>query len=248
MLDRLPNPMPTRVRARKRHIVAIGGGGFSMDDPLLDRYVLNLVDRPRPRICFLPTAASNVAAHIVAFLDAFPARRFEPVALDLYERPANLDLERFFVNQDVVYVGAGNTANLLAVWRTHGADRALQAAWEAGVVVCGVSAGAGCWFEGSANDSFGIGTISPLADGLGLLPGSFCPHYDRQPSRRAAYERMLADGDLPPGIACDDNAAVHFVGSEVVEVVATRKGARAYRVAPAAEGAHHEPIPARPLI
>jgi dipeptidase E len=111
-----------------------------------------------------------------------------------------------------------------------------------------VSAGASCWFEGSASDAFGIGTIAPLADGLGLLPGSFCPHYDRQPNRRTAYERMVVDGNLPPGIACDDFAAVHFLGNEVVDVVATRKGAGATRVTPGAEGAHHEPIPARPLV
>jgi dipeptidase E len=229
----------------ERHVVAMGGGGFSMEDPLLDRFVLSLVDRSRPRICLLPTASSNVASYVASFLDAFPARSFEPVALDLFQRPAGLDLETFFTDQDILYVGGGSTLNLLAVWRAHGADRALRTAWENGVVLCGVSAGANCWFEASATDSFGIGTVSPLRDGLGLVGGSFCPHYDGEPERRPGFERMIADGDLEPGLACDDFAAAHFVGIELQEVVSARARARAYRVAPDGDGVRSEEVPTR---
>jgi dipeptidase E len=213
----------------ERHIVAMGGGGFSDDDPILDRYVLELVSRTRPRVCFLPTATGNVATYVTRFLEAFPASRFEPSFLDLYVRD-DADVRAFLLEQDVIYVGGGNTANLLAIWRVHGADAILREAWEAGVVLAGVSAGESCWFEGCTTDSFGP-EIAALSDGLGLLAGSFCPHYDGEPARRPTFHRLVGAGELTGGIACDDFAGVHFVGTELHEVVASREGAGAYEVA-----------------
>jgi dipeptidase E len=229
-----------------RHVVAMGGGGFSMDDPVLDRYVLDVVDSPRPKVCFLPTATSNVATYVTRFLDAFPARSFETTFLDLFDRTVS-DLHSFLAEQDVVYVGGGNTANLLAVWRVHGVDVALRAAWEAGVVVAGVSAGANCWFEASTTDSFLRGRADPLIDGLGVLAGSFCPHYDSEPERRPRFREYVASGTLPPGFAADDFAGLHFVGADLAEVVASRPGAGAYRVLRGDTDAHEEPLPVRRL-
>ena len=226
------------------HIVAIGGGGFSTDDGALDRYVLSFVDASRPKVCFVPTASSAVPVYVVRFLDAFPARSFEPTFLDLFERRV-ADVGSFLGEQDVIYVGGGNTANLLAVWRLHGVDAALRSAWEAGVVCCGVSAGANCWFESSTTDSFLIGHADPLLDGLGLVPGSFCPHYDAEPSRRPSYLRFVGDGTLPGGYACEDFAAVHLVDGALDEAVASREGARAFRVTRAEDGATEEPLPTR---
>ena len=230
----------------ERHVVAMGGGGFSMDDPVLDRYVVDLVDRPRPRVCFLPTATSSAPTYVMRFVEAFPSSSFEPSFLDLFDRTVS-DLDGFLADQDVIYVGGGNTANLLAVWRAHGLDRALAAAWEAGVVLCGMSAGANCWFEGSTTDSFLLGNADALPDGLGLLPGSFCPHYHGEPERRPSYRALVASGALPSGIACDDFAAAHFVGTELHETVASRAGAQAYRVARGDDGASEEPVETRPL-
>jgi dipeptidase E len=212
-----------------RHIVAMGGGGFSMGDPLLDGYVLDLVEAARPRICFLPTATAALPVYVLRFLDAFPASRFEPTYLDLFERTV-ADVEAFLGEQDLIYVGGGNTANMLAIWRVHGVDHALRAAWESGVVCAGLSAGANCWFEASITDSYLLERADPLSDGLGLIPGSFCPHYDGELERRPRYRTLVASGALPPGIACDDFAAVHFEGTELVEAVASREGARAHRV------------------
>jgi dipeptidase E len=212
-----------------RHIVAMGGGGFSMGDPLLDRYVLDLVDATRPKICFLPTATAALPVYVLRFLDAFPASRFEPTYLDLFERTI-ADIDAFLGEQDVIYVGGGNTANMLAIWRVHGVDRALRSAWESGVVCAGLSAGANCWFEASTTDSFLLDRADPLSDGLGFLPGSFTPHYDGEPERRPRFRTLVASGALPPGIACDDFAAVHFEGTDMVEAVASRAGAQAYRV------------------
>ena len=230
-----------------RHIVAMGGGGFSYDDPVLDRYVLDLVSAGRPKVCLLPTAASSMAMYVTRFLGAFPSSSFEPTFLDLFDRTV-ADPGSFLAEQDVIYVGGGNTANMLAIWRVHGVDHALREAWEGGVVLCGLSAGANCWFEASTTDSFLLGRAEPLADGLGLLPGSFCPHYDSEEERRPSFQALVAGGALPAGVACDDYAAAHFVGTELLEAVASKPGAGAYRVTrdPAA-GAREDPIPTRTL-
>jgi len=218
----------------------MGGGGFMMEPASpLDEFMLSLSSTPRPRVCLLPTAGGDSDRVIAAFFEAFARRDCEPSCLRLFgapERPAEQ-----LATQDVVYVSGGNTANALAVWRLHGVDVALRAAWERGAVLGGVSAGANCWFECSVTDSFGAG-LDPLHDGLALLSGSFCPHYDGEELRRPVY-RELVDGDFPAGYAADDCAAIHFVGTELREVVASREGARGYRVERGAE----TPIAARLL-
>ncbi|MEO8422284.1 MAG: peptidase E [Actinomycetota bacterium] len=220
-----------------RHIVAMGGGQ-DVDDPVFD-YVASLLDAPRPKVCLLPTAQSAVPLSVMRLLSIFPADRFEPTYLDLFARD-DRDLREVILSQDLVFVGGGNTANLLAVWRVHGMDAILREAWESGVVLAGGSAGANCWFEASTTDSFG--PLAPLLDGVGLLPGSFCPHYANEPSRRPLYHRLVADG-FPAGIACDDLAAVHFEDSEIAGVVSSHPDARAYRVAQGDDGQVEE----RPL-
>ena len=139
------------------------------------------------------------------------------------------------LSHDVVLVGGGNTLNMLAIWRAHGLDRILREAWEAGVVLAGGSAGANCWFEATTTDSYLLGRADPLPDGIGLVPGSFCPHFDSEPARRPSTGGSWARV-LPPGIACDDLAAVHILGTEVAEVVVSDRDAGARRVAPGAHG------------
>jgi peptidase E len=228
----------------ERRIVAMGGGGFSDDDPALDGYVVDLIDETRPKICFIPTASGDIPPSIVRFYDAFPARSFETSVLRLFQRTV-ADIDAFLGEQDVIYVGGGNTANLLDVWRRHGVDRALSAAWEAGVVLCGVSAGANCWFEASTTDSFLVGRADPLTDGLGFVPGSFSPHYDSEPARRPRLHALVASGALPGGLACDDLAAVRFDGTSLVEAIASRPGAGAYRVFREGERAVEERLAVR---
>lgn len=228
----------------------MGGGGFSMEpeNPLLDRFVLSLARATSPRVCFVPTASGDAEGYVARFYRAFAELDCRPADLGLFERTV-ADLESFVLAQDVIYVGGGNTANLLAVWRTHGLDRVLRRAWEEGIVLCGVSAGMNCWFEASVTDSFGADErLAPLRDGLGLLPGSGCPHYDGEAQRRPTFTSLVAAGELPGGWAADDGAALVFAGRELVEVVASRAGARGYRVEPAAGGEVSErPLPARYL-
>ena len=132
------------------------------------------------------------------------------------------------LQQDIIFVGGGNTANLLAVWRLHGVDQALRQAWEAGIVLCGISAGMNCWFESSVTDSFG--PLRELRDGLGFLRGSACPHFDGEAQRRPVYHRLIREQRLPAGVAADDGAAIHYVNGEIRRCVASRPHARAYRV------------------
>jgi dipeptidase E len=213
-------------------ILAMGGGGFMLDPRSpLDDLMLELSGVERPRVCFLPTPVGDSDRAIAAFFEAFSARDCEPSCLRLFgtpERPADR-----LADQDVIVVSGGNTANALVLWRLHGIDAALRAAWERGAVLGGVSAGANCWFECCVTDSFGR-DLDPLHDGLGLLPGSFCPHYDGEERRRPVYRRLVDEG-LPAGYAADDGVALHFVGTELREAVASWPGARAYRVEPGGE-------------
>jgi dipeptidase E len=213
-------------------IVAMGGGGFSMepDNSLLDDYVLNLAraqrGRERPRVCFLATASGDSPGYIASFYAAF-ARRAEASHLALFIRTVD-DIDSFLLDQDVIYVGGGNTENMLAIWHVHGVDRILGRAWESGVVLTGLSAGSLCWFETGSTDSFG--GLAPLSRGLGFLAGSHSPHYDAEESRRPHYQRLVADGTLPAGYAADDGAALVFHGTVLAEVVASRPDAHGYRV------------------
>lgn len=236
----------------QRLIVAMGGGTFQVgsgDNGLLDTFVFDLArersGRERPRICVIPTATADDPETIVDFYSAF-AHRAEASHLALFSRTV-LDIGAFLLDQNAIFVCGGNTANMLAIWRLHGVDRALVAAWEAGVLMSGMSAGGICWFEGSTTDSFGP-TLRPLNDGLGVLSGSFVPHYDGEAQRRPLFERLVADGTLPAGYAADDGAALVFRGTELSECFSSRPDAAAYRVEPKAGGGVSETrLPARYL-
>ncbi|NYG54236.1 peptidase E [Nocardioides perillae] len=217
-------------------VLALGGGGFSMepDNPLLDDFLLSLVERPRgesgrPRVCFVPTASGDSVDYADRFTEAF-AGRAETSVLSLFrlgELPGG-DLRAHLLAQDVVYVGGGSTANLLALWRLHGLDELLVEAAAAGTVLAGISAGMNCWFEASVTDSFG--PLAPLADGLGLLRGSACPHYDGEADRRPAYLDLVGARRLPSGYAADDGCGLLFRDGELVEAVSSRPEARGFRV------------------
>jgi dipeptidase E len=219
----------------RRRIVAMGGGGFSMepDNPRLDAFVLALARSSPPRVCFVPTASGDSERYVAMFYRAFAALDCTPSDLTLFDRGVD-DLEAFVLAQDVVYVGGGNTASMLAVWRAHGLDAILRRAWAEGVVLAGISAGMNCWFEESVTDSFGT-CLAPLHDGVGLVAGSCCPHYDGEEQRRPAYRRLVAGGELRPGWAADDGAALVFAATELAEVVSSRPDAAAYRVEPGGE-------------
>ena len=203
------------------------------DNPLLDDFVLSLSRRHPARVCFISTASAESASYIVNFYRAFSGRCI-PTDVTLFDspllkrRPArSSELGAFVAQQDVIYVGGGNTANLLAVWRAHGLDLALRNAWSRGSVLSGVSAGMICWFGGGLTDSYG--GLEPLRDGLGLIEGTACPHYRVDAERRRVFHRAIAEG-MAVGYAADDGAALHFAGTTLVETVSSRSEAGAYRL------------------
>ena len=215
----------------------MGGNGVEEPyNPLVDDYVLDLArrnrGRERPRVCMVPTASGDSPSYLAAFYAAF-ALRSEAAHLALFGRTVE-DLEGFVLDQDVIYVGGGNTASMLSVWRVHGLDRILARAWDAGIVLAGTSAGGNCWFEGSSTDSFG--PLAALNDGLGFLPGSHSPHYDGEPGRRPLFRQLIADGTLTDGYASDDGAALVFRGRDMVEAIASLPEARSYRVVRGPDG------------
>ncbi len=209
---------------------------------MLDRYALSLVEADRPKVCFIPTASGDDPGYTLEFFKAYSSYGCEPHVLNLFSREVE-DIGVFLSSMDMVYVGGGSTANLLAVWRLHGVDKALESAWFNGVVLSGLSAGANCWFESSTTDSFLLGRADVLSDGLGFIPGSFCPHYSSEPERRPNYMRMVASGALDAGFACEDGTAVHFTGTELRTAVSVDGDAQAYRVARVGSGVAEEPLP-----
>jgi dipeptidase E len=211
-------------------ILALGGASLaaSSNDARLHEYLLDLTGQDRPRICFIGTAGGDNPESLADFY-AFFARRAEASHLALFDRRID-DIEGFLLDQDVIYVGGGNTANMLAIWRTHRVDAALKKAWQQGVILAGPSAGAVCWFEGGTTDSFGP-QLAGLRDGLKLLPGSFCPHYDSESLRRPRFHELVASGELLDGYAADDSVGLLFAGSDLAEVVAVLPETRAFFVA-----------------
>jgi peptidase E len=231
---------------RPPQILAFGGGGFSMEwgNTMLDDHVLGLTGVSRPRVCFLPTASGDADHYIVRFYRALAPSRCEPSHISLFRRETGVEDPRsHLLEQDVIYVGGGSVVSLLGTWCAHGLDSALHDAWQAGVVLCGGSAGSLCWFT-EAVSGFHSGAPRRVR-GLGLLPWSNAVHYDDEPPRRAAFQSAIAGG-MTPGYAASDGAALHFVGTELAEVIASQPDARAYFVSADGEGrAIEQELPVR---
>lgn len=217
---------------RVPQIVAFGGGGFSMepDNPLMDDHVLRLTGESRPKVCFIPTASGDADHYVVRFY-----RRFAPVAdvshVSLFRRDTGSgavegDLEAHLLQQDLIYVGGGSVLSLLGAWRAHRLDMILERAWLGGTVLCGLSAGSLCWFQEAVTAFHGP---PERLHGLGLLPFSNCVHYDGEPQRRSEFKAFVGAG-MRGGYGVDDGAALHFRGTELFDVVASRPQAGAHRV------------------
>ena len=226
---------PERV-ADARCVLAMGGGGFTMGErsEALDRHVLELTGVAVPRICFLPTASGDPREQATRFYERFSAWPCEPSILSLFHLGRDrIDPRTHLLAQDAIYVGGGSMRNLLAVWREHGVDAIMRAAWERGIVLAGLSAGAMCWFEGGVTMSGGA--AAPVT-GLGLAPGSLSVHMDGEPERLPVFAAAIGDGRLGAGWAADDCAALVLRGTVLSRCVASRPGARVVAVEPDGEG------------
>jgi peptidase E len=212
-----------------RQVIALGGGGFSMEpeNPLLDRYILQQSKKENPKVCFIGTASGDAEGYIERFYNFFRLEKCEPSHLSLF-KPHTRDIKKFIMNQDIIYVGGGNTKNLMALWREWELDVILRQAYDKGTILAGLSAGSLCWFEEGITDSYGS-ELEPISC-LGILRGSHCPHYDGEENRRPAYQQFIQAGTIGSGFAADDGVGLHFIDEELHRVVSSRPNAQGYRV------------------
>ncbi|WP_144510396.1 peptidase E [Bacillus sp. FJAT-22090] len=212
-----------------RQIIAMGGGGFSMEpeNPLLDRYILGQSSKKQPKICFIGTASGDADSYIERFYNFFKKEECEPAHLSLF-KPHTRDIQDFVMEQDILYVGGGNTKNLMALWKEWELDIAIRQAYNNGTILSGLSAGSLCWFEEGVTDSYGS-ELEPISC-LGLIQGSHCPHYDGEEERRPAYQKLIQDKIIGPGYAADDGVALHFIEEKLQSIVSSRPQASGYYV------------------
>lgn len=197
------------------------------ENPLLDRYVLAQSDKSNPKVCFVPTASGDSDSYTTRFYDFFEKENCQPSHFSLFKPPTR-DLEGFLLEKDIIYVGGGNTKNLLVLWKEWGLIPIFKKALEQGIILAGISAGSICWFEKGVTDSYGDGLET--LECLGFLKGSNCPHYDGEAERRPAFHRFIESGEVGEGIAADDGAAVHYIDGSIHKIVSSRPDAKAYRV------------------
>lgn len=197
----------------------------------LTRYAVELagVTGRAPKVCFLGTACADDPRLVSTFYDNAWREGWIGSHLALLPIPNIADARAHLLAQDLIWVWGGSVAGLLALWRLHGLDQVLREAWQAGVVLTGVSAGSLCWHLGGTTDSYGP-ELQPLTNGLGLLPFSNSVHHDSEPQRRPLYHALIADGVLPAGYATDDGAGLLYRGTELAEALAERDSAGAYQV------------------
>ena len=229
-------------------VLALGGGGFSTLDEAsaIDDYLLTLSGKDNPKVCFVPTASGDADPYIERFFAAFEGRAQTSVLSLFCHDPWGYLDPAMLLTQDVIYVGGGSTANLLAVWRLHGLPDILRTAATNGTILAGISAGMNCWFEASSTDSYGR-PLAPLSDGLGLLTGSACPHYLEEGDRREQYLGWVASGALPDGYAVDLHTALVFRDGRFVEAVSEGADHPAYRVERGPDGVVETELPVRLL-
>ena len=192
----------------KKQIIAIGGGGFgrSPGEGLIEKYILDQSEKDVPNICFIPTATGDNEAYKVNYYSTFSKLDCLPSHLDFFKRTP--DLKELILKQDVIFVGGGNTKSMLAVWKDWGLDLLLKEAYEKGVIMSGVSAGAICWFDQGVTDSWAEDL--KVMDCLGFIEGACCPHYDEEPQRKPSLNKFITEKVLKSCYAVDGGCALHI--------------------------------------
>lgn len=211
-----------------KQIIAIGGGGFGRNpgDGVIEQYILDQTGKEKPNICFIPTATGDNEAYKVNYYSTFSKLDCNPIHLDFFKRTP--DLEQLIPQQDAIFVGGGNTKSMLAVWKDWNLDKLLKDAYEKGVVMSGVSAGANCWFERAVVDSWEENLR--VIDCMGFVKGNCCPHYDEEPQRRPAVKKFLEDGIVDSCYSVEGNCALHIKNDDEYLSVDFGKEKNAYIV------------------
>ena len=212
-----------------RQIIAMGGGGFSMepDNPLLDQYILNQSPEIKPKICFLPTASRDAEGYIEKFYQSFKTLSCIPFHLTMEDLKKN-ETKEILLEQDILYVGGGDTGWMLDFWREYGVDKWLADAWEEGIILAGLSAGAICWYEESLGEmqNHGYETLR----GLGFLKGCYFPHFDTELEDREAFLKLVKNGQFPIGDVADDGVAFHYIDTKLHKIISSRLNAKGYQL------------------
>lgn len=211
-----------------KQIIAIGGGGFGRNpgDGVIEQYILDQTGKEQPNICFIPTATGDNEAYKVNYYSTFSKLDCNPIHLDFFKRTP--DLEQLIPQQDAIFVGGGNTKSMLAVWKDWNLDKLLKEAYEKGVVMSGVSAGANCWFERAVVDSWEEDLR--VIDCMGFIKGICCPHYDEEPQRRPSVKTFLEDGIIDSCYSVEGNCALHIKNDDEYLSVDFGKEKNAYIV------------------
>ena len=212
----------------KKHILAIGGGGFSRNNSsyLIEKYLLKLTGKDKPHICFLPTATGDDDTYIVRFYSIFTRLNCIPTHIEFFKR--TIDIHNHIMNQDVVFVGGGITKSMLAIWNDWGMSGILNKAYNQGVVMSGVSAGAICWFTSGITDSWDNNLrILPCLD---FISGTCCPHYDEEPSRIPYVKKMLYQKKVNNIISIEGGSAMHFIDEKPYKNISFNNNKNTYNV------------------
>lgn len=211
-----------------KQIIAIGGGSFASKDSNLkiEKYVLAQAKKEKPKVCFLPQASHETQDYIVKFFETFCDLGAEPSWISLFGRVEDT-WRQTLLEQDIIYVGGGNTKSMLALWKAWGMDQVLMEAYQKGTILSGVSAGAICWFEQGITDSvWPLGVI----DGLGFIKGSCCPHFDSEKERQSVYRDKVNTGVVKPGIALEDGTAAHFINGDLNGIIKSDESKKAIQI------------------
>ena len=211
-----------------KNIVAIGGGGFgrSLGSLKIEKYIISLVNKKRPKICFIPTASGDNDLYKLNFYRAFSKLNCLTSHIDFFSRTENLEMKVF--DQDIIYVGGGNTKSMLAVWRDWKLDEVLKKAYEKGIVMSGVSAGAICWFNKGITDSF-AGKLE-IIDCLGMVDEIACPHFDEERERKPFVNELIQKDIVKSCICIEGYSALHIRNNNLYSSISFKEGKKSLRI------------------
>ena len=228
-----------------RQVIAIGGGGFgrTQKSHLIEQYILDQSSQEKPNICFIPTATGDLDPYVVNFYTVFSKLNCNPSHISFFKR--TIDLEEHILNQDVIFVGGGNTKSMLAVWKDWGLDLILKKAYDQGAVMSGVSAGAICWFEQGLTDSWA--SELKMMPCMNFISGNCAPHYDEEPQRRPATKKLLQDNAISFMYGIEGGAALHFINEQPEKTVRFQKNKHSYNVTLKNSTVSEKPYPIKEL-
>ena len=211
-----------------RQVIAIGGGGFgrTQESKLIEQYILDQTSQVKPNICFIPTATGDLDPYIVNYYSVFSKLNCNPSHISFFKR--TIDLEEHIAKQDIIFVGGGNTKSMLAVWKEWGLDTILKKAYDNGIIMSGVSAGAICWFEHGLTDSWA--SELKLMECMNIIPGNCAPHYDEEEERRPATKKLLVSKEIDFMYGIEGGAALHFINEKPNLTVRFNENKQAYNV------------------